>query len=77
VPLDYREGKVFQFDKETMTISDGDSSWANGWQQMSAERAKPKHIAGWTAGDQGSLLRPQKHQKLEGPWVDCVDPADA
>jgi predicted dehydrogenase len=73
----YREGKVFHFDKETMTISEGNGSWANGWQQMSADRAKPKHVAGWTAGDEGSLLIPKDYQKLEGPWIDGKDPAEA
>lgn len=71
----YREGKVFHFDRETMTISEANDSWANGWQRMSAERAKPNHIAGWTAGDKGSLLVPKDYQKLEGPWIDGQDPA--
>lgn len=70
----YREGKVFHFDRETLTISDGDSSWANGWQKMSAEGAKPKHVPGWTAGDKGSLLIPKPYQKLAGPWIDGKDP---
>lgn len=73
----YREGKVFHFDHETMTFSEGDSSWANGWQEMSAARAKPKHVAGWAAGDQGSFLYPKPYQRLEGPWVNGVDPATA
>ncbi len=71
----YREGKVFHFDRETMTVRDGDGSWAKGWEQMSDDRAKPKHIAGWQAGDRGSALLPKPYQKLEGPWIDGVDPA--
>lgn len=71
----YQEGKVFHFDRETMTISDGNSSWADGWQKMSAERSKPNHIPGWTGGDKGSLLRPRDYQNLEGPWIDGKDPA--
>jgi predicted dehydrogenase len=71
----YREGKVFHFDRETMTVRDGDGSWANGWEQMSDDRAKPKHIAGWQGGDRGSTLLPKPYQKLEGPWIDGVDPA--
>jgi len=70
----YREGKVFHFDRETLTISDGDSSWADGWEAMSANRAKPKHVPGWAAGDKGSLLIPKPYQKLEGPWINGVDP---
>ena len=71
----YREGKVFHFDRDTLTISEGDSSWCDGWEKMSAERAKPKHVAGWTAGDKGSLLKPKPYQKLGGPWVNGVDPS--
>jgi len=55
--------------------SDGDGSWADGWQKMSAERDKPKHVAGWTAGDKGSLMIPKPYQKLAGPWIDGKDPA--
>lgn len=71
----YREDKVYRFDKESMTISDGDGSWSDKWEAMSQERAKPRHVAGWTAGDNGSLLIPKDYQKLEGPWIDGVDPA--
>ena len=71
----YREGKVFHFDPETQTVSDGNSSWAKKWESMSKERAKPHHIAGWNAGDKGSLLIDPEYQHLEGPWVDGIDPA--
>ena len=71
----YREGKVFHFDRDTMTISEGNSSWADGWQKMSEQRAKPKHVPGWAAGDKGSLLIPKPYQELAGPWVDGKDPA--
>jgi predicted dehydrogenase len=71
----YREGKVFHFNRETMAISDGNASWAAGWEKMSHDRAKPVHIPGWHAGDRGSLLVPKDYQKLEGPWIDGVDPA--
>src|SRR6202011_3916150 len=52
----YREGKVFHFDPETRTVSDGDPSWSKRWEKMSKERAKPQQVAGWKAGDTGSLL---------------------
>lgn len=71
----YREGKVFHFDPQTQTVSDGDSSWANRWETMSKNRSKPNHIAGWKAGDKGSLLIDPPYQKLEGPWIDGKDPA--
>jgi hypothetical protein len=58
-----------------VTVRDGDGSWADGWEQMSDDRAKPKHIAGWQGGDRGSTLLPKPYQKLEGPWIDGVDPA--
>ncbi|MEM6655756.1 MAG: gfo/Idh/MocA family oxidoreductase, partial [Planctomycetota bacterium] len=73
----YREGKVFHFDREAMTFSDGDSSWSEKWQAMSEAGAKPNHVPGWTAGDTGSLLIPKDYQKLAGPWIDGVDPAAA
>lgn len=71
----YREGKVFHFDPETQTVSDGDSSWANKWETMSKNRDKPNHIAGWRAGDKGSLLQDPEYQHLEGPWINGKDPA--
>jgi hypothetical protein len=73
----YREGKVFHFDSDSMTYSDGNSSWANRWEKMSHEGDKPHHVAGWKAGDKGSLLIPKDYQKLAGPWVDGKDPAVA
>ncbi len=71
----YREGKVFHFDPDTRRVSDGNAGWAAGWEAMSKDRSKPKHISGWTAGDTGSLLADPQYQKLEGPWVDGKDPA--
>ena len=73
----YREGKVFHFDNDTHTIHDGDSSWARQWEKRSAERGKPNHIAGWKAGDHGSVLEEPDYMKLAGPWVDGNDPADS
>lgn len=63
----YREGKVFQLDREGR-VTDGDASWAANWEKMSQERAKPRHVPGWKAGDTGSLLHPPEQQKLAGPW---------
>jgi len=71
----YREGKVFHFDRDSMRYRDGNSSWAAGWEQMSQNRDKPKHVTGWHAGDTGSLIVPRPYQKLAGPWIDGVDPA--
>jgi hypothetical protein len=73
----YRRGKVFHFDRESMTFSDGNESWAKGWEKMSHEGASPKHIAGWKADDTGSKLFPREYQKLQGPWINGVDPAAA
>jgi predicted dehydrogenase len=70
----YRDGKVFHFDPETLTVQDADSSWAARWEKMSQERASPKHVPGWTAGDTGSKLFPPGYQKLAGPWINGVDP---
>jgi predicted dehydrogenase len=73
----YRQGKVFHFDPATLTISDGNASWARQWEQLSHDRAKPRHVPDWTAGDKGSLLYPREYQSLEGPWINGVDPAGA
>jgi len=73
--MSYREGKVYHFDEETMTIHDGDSSWAKKWEEKSKNRDKPNHIAGWNAGDYGSVLQEPDYMKLAGPWIDGKDPA--
>ena len=72
----YREGRVFHFDRQTMSFGDGDSSWAEKWHQRSLAGGNPEHVPGWKAGDKGSVLRPEKHQALGGPWVDGVDPGE-
>ena len=69
----YREGKVFHVDSDGR-VGDGDSSWADRWEEMSKSRAKPRHVPGWNAGDTGSLLHPPAYQDLEGPWVDGKPP---
>ncbi|MEW4530876.1 Gfo/Idh/MocA family oxidoreductase [Maioricimonas sp. JC845] len=69
----YREGKVYHVDRDGQ-ISDGDSSWADRWEQMSKERAVPRHVPGWQAGDAGSVLHPPAYQKLAGPWIDGNPP---
>ncbi|HEX6962678.1 MAG TPA: Gfo/Idh/MocA family oxidoreductase [Lacipirellula sp.] len=70
----YREGRVFQMDRDGNVV-DGDASWAQGWEAMSEARAKPRHVPGWKAGDAGSVLYPPEYQKLAGPWTDGRDPA--
>jgi predicted dehydrogenase len=71
----YRQGKVFHFDREQMKVVDGNPGWATHWEKMSAARAKPHHLSGWSAGDGGSTLYPADYQRLAGDWVDGVDPA--
>lgn len=73
--MSYRSGKIYRFDEETLTYSEADGSWATAWEERSAKRGKPNHIPGWKAGDKGSLLVDPDYQKLEGPWVNGVDPA--
>lgn len=73
--MSYRDGKVYHFDPETLTVHDGDGSWARRWEEMSHSGASPKHVPGWKAGDTGSKLYPPEYQKLAGPWIDGVDPA--
>ena len=71
----YREGKIYRFDAETMTVSDADGGWSRDWERRSAERGDASHVPGWQGGDIGSTLTDPTHQALEGPWIDGVDPA--
>jgi len=72
----YREGKVFHFDADSLTIHDGDSSWAKNWERKSRAREKAGHIPGWQAGDRGSTLEEPDYMRLAGPWIDGQDPKD-
>jgi hypothetical protein len=71
----YRQGKVFHFDRDTLTVSDGNPSWAKSWEKLSAQGGPAHHVPGWKAGDTGSVLFPEDYQKLGGPWIDGRDPA--
>ena len=70
----YREGKAFFFDKDASKVVEADASWADQWEKMSKERAKPRHVAGWKAGDYGSLLEEPGYMDLAGPWIDGKPP---
>ena len=72
----YREGKVYFFDKQTGKVSEADGSWAAHWEEMSKQRSKPNHIAGWHAGDYGSTLEQPQYMALGGPWIDGKPPAN-
>lgn len=72
--MSYRQGKVFFFDEDSLTVKEADSSWAKGWEERSRERGEPNHIAGWKAGDAGSKLVEPDYMKLAGPWIDGKDP---
>jgi predicted dehydrogenase len=73
----YRDGKVLFWDKEARRVKDADATWATRWEERSKKRGKPNQVIGWQAGDTGSLLTPPDYQKLEGPWIDGKDPAEA
>lgn len=70
----YREGKAFFVDRESLEIKDADASWAQQWEQRSHARGEASHIAGWDAGEQGSVLEEPDYMKLAGPWVDGKEP---
>jgi predicted dehydrogenase len=72
----YREGKVFQFDADSSSVREADGSWAARWEKMSKEHAKPAQVAGWKAGDYGSLLKAPEWTSLAGPWKNGVPPED-
>lgn len=71
----YRYGKVYHVDGESRTITDGNGDWAKKWETLSTARASAQHIAGWKAGDTGSVLEEPGYMKLAGPWVDGNPPA--
>jgi hypothetical protein len=73
----YREGRAFMVDKDTLEIKDADTSWAESWENRSHERGSANHIAGWTAGDHGSVLEEPKYMNLAGPWKDGKAPEDS
>jgi hypothetical protein len=75
--LSYRFGKVLFWDKSERKTKEADASWATRWEERSRKRGKPNQILGWHGGDSGSVLVPPDYQKLEGPWVNGQDPADA
>ena len=70
----YRQGKAFFF--KDGKVLQADASWAAQWEKMSKQRAKPRQVPGWKAGDTGSLLQPPDYMKLAGPWIDGKDPAE-
>lgn len=69
----YREGKVFHVDRDG-NVSDGNSSWADNWEKMSEDGAQANHVAGWRAGDKGSVMTPFDYQELAGPWTNGRSP---
>ena len=71
----YRYGKALVWDKEKRAPREADTNWAAQLEKRSKARGKPTQVMGWNAGDKGSVLEPEKYQKLEGPWVDGKDPA--
>jgi len=74
--MSYRTGKVYHFDGEKGSYSEGDGSWAQRWETRSKNREKPLHVAGWRAKDTGSLLVPPKYMELGGPWKNGVPPEE-
>jgi hypothetical protein len=71
----YRDGKAYFFEKETGQVTPADESWAKKWEKIGHQRGKPAQVAGWKAGEEGSLLHLPDYQKLEGDWIDGKDPA--
>jgi predicted dehydrogenase len=65
----YREDKVLYFDRETLTVREGDGSWAKKWEEMSHNRASPRQIPGWEGGARGSTLEDPPHMRYAGPWT--------
>ena len=57
-------------------VKNADKTWAARWEERSHKRGKPEQVIGWKAGETGSLLTPPDYQKLEGDFVNGVDPAE-
>jgi hypothetical protein len=73
----YRTGKVLFWNDSQKREVEANSSWASNLEAKSKKRGKPNQIIGWKGGDKGSTVVPPDYQKLEGPWIDGKDPADA
>jgi predicted dehydrogenase len=73
--LSHRTDKVLYWDKAARKPVDADGTFSASWEKRSKERGKPNQVAGWSAGDTGSSVKPPAYQKLEGPWIDGKDPA--
>jgi predicted dehydrogenase len=72
----YRDGNVLFWDKEQRKPVKADASWAARWEKRSKEHGKPNQVAGWHAGELGSVVIPPDYQKLGGAWVNGKDPAE-
>jgi predicted dehydrogenase len=72
----YRQGKVCEWDAQATRPVDGGHEFARGWEQLSRERAEPKHMPGWQPDATfQSRQKPPDYQKLAGPWSQGIDPA--
>ena len=71
----YRKGQALFWDNSGRKPIPADATWADRWEKRSKERGKPNQVAGWSAGDTGSTLKPDTYQELGGPWTDGKDPA--
>lgn len=69
----YREGKVFHVDSAGH-VSNGNPGWAERWERMSKNLARPNHVPGWQAADTGSVMTAPDYQQLAGPWIDGRPP---
>lgn len=73
----YREGRAFVVDRDTLEIRDADAAWAQQWEDRSHQRGSTSHIAGWKAGDHGSVLEEPEYMNLAGPWKGGKAPEDS
>ncbi len=73
----YREGRAFMVDKDSLEIRDADASWPAQWEQRSRQRGAANHIAGWKAGNHGSVLEEPEYMNLAGPWKNGKAPENS
>jgi len=71
----YRTGRVLFWNDKERKPAEADASWAARLEKRSKDRGKPSQVAGWAAGDRGSVVIPNDYMKLAGPWAGDTDPA--
>jgi hypothetical protein len=71
----HRHGKVYEWDNMGRKVVDSGPGYAKGWEKLSADRAAPRHVPGWSPMNKDPMFSRQQTpswQSLEGPWPDAT-----